>query len=98
MNELRIAFNRKGNVPRCLETVMAEMIQVGDLRTRTQFNENPQSSSWTAWTLGLLKRPILWSVGKVKDRIISQDSNELPYIVIEVVMARIVIYIVLKAI
>ncbi|PVD30303.1 hypothetical protein C0Q70_09567 [Pomacea canaliculata] len=57
-------FERKGKIPKCLDSVIAEMIKMGKLKRMTEFEK--QSSSWTAWGYDtFLKRPLLWGLSKV---------------------------------
>ncbi|XP_031625715.1 charged multivesicular body protein 7 [Contarinia nasturtii] len=72
--ELRMAFERKGKRPHCLNTVLDELLSECLAKSKTQFMETPLT--WTGWAVQkLVKAPLRWGFDKVKERVISNANN-----------------------
>lgn len=89
LDELRIAFQRKGKKPYCLNTVLDELLTDGTVKPKSQFMEAPLLS-WAGWAVNkLVKAPLRWGFDRVKERVISTQNNgncdeSTEYVVIEV--------------
>ncbi|KAK7108937.1 charged multivesicular body protein 7-like isoform X1 [Littorina saxatilis] len=54
-------FERQGKHPKCLETVLKEMLRTGKLQRMADFER--QSSSWMRWGVDtFLRRPVVWGL------------------------------------
>lgn len=75
LGQLRMAFQRKGKRPYCLETVLDELMLEGLAKTKSQFMEAPLLT-WSGWVVHkLVKAPLRWSFDKVKERVVSVTAN-----------------------
>lgn len=82
---LRTAFARDGQRPHCLQEVLQVLERTGHVKRKDLFMEEPDSS-WTKWTVNLMKKPLLWSLQQVKQKILPPSADEeVSYIVLEVV-------------
>lgn len=74
--ELKRVFKRKGTIPYCLQTVFEEMLREGQLVGMGDF-QRPVQDSWGGWAVDLLvKRPLGWGFGKVKEKIVGGGVDE----------------------
>ncbi|XP_039445612.1 charged multivesicular body protein 7 [Culex pipiens pallens] len=87
--ELKRVFKRKGTIPYCLQTVFADMLREGQLVGRGDF-QRPVQDSWGGWAVDLLvKRPLGWGFGKVKEKIVGGGVDEgAEFVCTEVVMGQ----------
>uniref|UniRef100_A0A1Q3F7D4 Putative m protein type n=1 Tax=Culex tarsalis TaxID=7177 RepID=A0A1Q3F7D4_CULTA len=74
--ELKRVFKRKGTIPYCLQTVFEDMLREGQLVGRGNF-QRPVQDSWGGWAVDLLvKRPLGWGFGKVKEKVVGNAVDE----------------------
>ncbi|XP_055626121.1 charged multivesicular body protein 7 [Toxorhynchites rutilus septentrionalis] len=74
--ELKRVFKRKGTVPYCLQAVLDDMLNEGHLMGKDEFRRVPQES-WTGWAVDvLMKRPLGWGFGKVKEKLVGNKVDE----------------------
>ncbi|XP_034939400.1 charged multivesicular body protein 7 [Chelonus insularis] len=70
ISELTFAFKRNGIIPRCLTTVIEQLIKSNQIITQDEFYHQLYNSnaSWTSWTVNIfIKKPFFWSLSKVKN-------------------------------
>ncbi|XP_058464384.1 charged multivesicular body protein 7 [Malaya genurostris] len=86
ISELKKVFKRKGTSPYCLQDVFDDMVREKQLQDREQFRMESQNS-WTNWAVdALIRKPIGWGFGMIKDKLIGtsyDESNE--FVCIEIV-------------
>lgn len=92
LSELRMALQRRGIRPYCLDTVLAEQIAERSIQPKQQYMEAPLLT-WPGWAVHkLVKAPLRWSFDMVKDRVIpasNSDSAECAeYVFIDVAKVR----------
>ncbi|EAT36162.1 AAEL011747-PA [Aedes aegypti] len=76
ISELKRVFRRKGTSPYCLKLVFEDMMKDGQLQAKNEFFRAPQES-WGGWAMDVLvKRPLGWGFGVVKDRIVGSELDE----------------------
>ncbi|KXJ82319.1 hypothetical protein RP20_CCG014339 [Aedes albopictus] len=76
ITELKRVFRRKGTSPYCLKVVFEDMMKDGRLQAKNEFDRIPQDS-WGGWAMDVLvKRPLGWGFGAVKDRIVGSAFDE----------------------
>lgn len=74
--ELKRVFRRKGTSPYCLPVVFEAMMKDGLLQAKNEFSKASQES-WGGWALDVLvKRPLGWGFGAVKDRLVGNVLDE----------------------
>lgn len=74
--DLNEVFKRKGCAPLCLTTVIEELLRNNEIIEETDFFKEP-CETWTAWSIDVLvKKPISWSFSKVKNYVVSQNTNK----------------------
>lgn len=75
--DLNQVFKRKGCTPVCLTTVIEELLRNNEIIQETDFFKDP-CETWTAWSVNVLvKKPISWSLSKVKNYVVGQNTNDL---------------------
>ncbi|XP_076748835.1 charged multivesicular body protein 7 [Xylocopa sonorina] len=84
--DLNSAFKRKGCTPLCLVTVVEELVRNNEIVPEAEFLKEP-CESWTAWSVDIfMKRPLIWSLTKVKSYIVDNEINrETKYVHLQVV-------------
>lgn len=87
LSELRIAFQRRGKRPFCLDVVLAELVAESAVRTKQHYMEAPLLS-WSGWAVHkLVKAPLRWSFDVVKERVIptsNVEAENIEYVFIDV--------------
>lgn len=89
LGELRLAFQRNGKKPYCLQSVLEELLAEGSAKSKLQFMEAPLLT-WSEWAVHkLVKAPLRWGFYKVKERVISITPNgncddNIEYVIVEV--------------
>lgn len=74
VDELKTWFVYKGRSPLCLLTVVENMFGEGIIKSRSDFEQMTcqSNSNWSTWAVNtLVKSPLSWSVGKIKESILS---------------------------
>ncbi|XP_016970027.1 charged multivesicular body protein 7 [Drosophila rhopaloa] len=73
LRDLQLQFMRGDQLPACLDTVISEMHQGKQIRSRTEFEHDP-ANSWSGWLVNsLVKRPLSWSWSKIKHSVVAED-------------------------
>ncbi|KAG7201038.1 hypothetical protein KM043_003389 [Ampulex compressa] len=74
--ELNEVFKRKGCAPLCLATVIEELVRNDEIVRETDFYQDPRKS-WSAWTIDvLIKKPVTWTLFRIRNYIIGQSIND----------------------
>ncbi|XP_050433869.1 charged multivesicular body protein 7 [Adelges cooleyi] len=74
INDLKTWFVYKGRSPVCLLNVLEDMFRENTIKSKSEFEQiqNQNNSTWSNWAVNtLVKNPLSWSVGLVKQSIIS---------------------------
>jgi len=62
--DLQERFKWNGHMtPKCLDVVLAEMDRAGQVVKVSEFCSEYNKESWFSWGVGMLKKPVTWSVG-----------------------------------
>ncbi|KAI8036626.1 charged multivesicular body protein 7 [Drosophila gunungcola] len=73
LRDLQLQFMRGDQLPACLDTVISEMQQRKQIRSRSEFEHDP-ANSWGGWLVNsLVKRPLSWSWSKIKHSVVAED-------------------------
>lgn len=73
LRDLQLLFMRGDQLPACLDTVISEMQQRKQIRSRSEFEYDP-ANSWGGWLVNsLVKRPLSWSWSKIKHSVVTED-------------------------
>lgn len=77
LNELNKDFMRNGRIPECLPTVLEELQRSKSIVRPPDFMKMCSSpDSWKGWMIDLaVKRPLFWTLGKMKDMVYSPSVN-----------------------
>lgn len=76
ITELKRVFKRKGTSPYCLATVFEDMMKEGQLVAKVEFLKMPQET-WSGWAVDVLvKRPLGWGFGKVKEKLVGNVQDD----------------------
>lgn len=87
LGELKQVFKRKGIYPRCLETVINQMILDGNLVEKEEFMKSQQS--FTSWVItNLFVRPWFWSAEKIRNNFITNNQDEQKSFIVKSVVNR----------
>ncbi|XP_050544556.1 charged multivesicular body protein 7 [Daktulosphaira vitifoliae] len=76
-SELKTWFVYQGRTPMCLLNVIEDMYRDGTIKSKTEFQQmqNQTQCSWSNWAVNtLVKNPLSWSVGKVKNSLVSSSK------------------------
>lgn len=80
IEDLQKAFAKDGRIPACLPDVIREMHNNRELQEIRDFVNIPPES-WTLWAADLMiKRPIIWSLNKLKNTVIRPTAVDLNYV------------------
>lgn len=74
INDLKTWFLFKGRSPLCLLTVVEDMFREGIIKSQSNFEQitSQNNSNWSTWAVNtLVKSPLSWSVGRIKESILS---------------------------
>ncbi|XP_014093068.3 charged multivesicular body protein 7 [Bactrocera oleae] len=86
-HDLQHTFARGDRIPSGLDTVFSEMLHAKKIRTRADFEYDPENT-WSGWAMNsFVKRPISWGWQTLKSRIGLQAENQaalLEYVHLEV--------------
>nr|XP_016924643.1 charged multivesicular body protein 7 [Drosophila suzukii] len=73
LRDLQLQFMRGDQLPACLDTVISDMQQTKQIRSRSEFEQDP-ANSWSGWLVNsLVKRPLSWSWSKIKQSVVGED-------------------------
>ncbi|KAH8361657.1 hypothetical protein KR084_012485 [Drosophila pseudotakahashii] len=73
LRDLQLQFMRGDQLPACLDTVISELQQRKQIRSRSDFEHDP-ANSWSGWLVNsLVKRPLSWSWSKIKHSVVAED-------------------------
>lgn len=76
ISDLNEAFRRKGCRPLCIVTVVEELHRNNEIMLETEFLQEP-CESWAAWSISIfVKKPIVWSLSKLKSYVVNTTPNE----------------------
>ncbi|CAD7005910.1 unnamed protein product [Ceratitis capitata] len=85
--DLQLTFARGDRIPYGLDTVLSEMLYTKKIRTRADFEYDPENT-WSGWAVNsFVKRPISWGWQTLKSKIgiqVERDSGLLEYVHLEV--------------
>lgn len=73
VDEMKTWFLFKGRSPLCLLTVVEDMFREGIIKSRSNFEQMTSQSNgnWSTWAVNtLVKNPLSWSVGRIKESIL----------------------------
>ena len=84
INLLKSRFRRKGVTPLGLNTVMKEMWNSGEIISTGEFLDSVYDT-WSAWSYGMAKRSLWWTVGKVWE---SSTATEGTFVLLASVKVR----------
>lgn len=92
LSELRMALQRQGKRPYCLDAVLAEQFAEGSIQPKQHYMEAPLLT-WSGWAVHkLVKAPLRWSYDVVKERVISTSNSSsaecAEYVFIDVAKVR----------
>ncbi|KAL4112908.1 hypothetical protein QTP88_016627 [Uroleucon formosanum] len=79
VNELKTWFLIKGRSPLCLLTVVEDMFREGTIKSQSNFEQmmSQNNSNWSTWAVNtLVKSPLSWSVGRIKESILTPPAIE----------------------
>lgn len=76
LDDLQTIFKKDGRIPACLSTVIEQMVLNNEVQSVEQFLQKP-IKSWSSWATNLIKKPVLWSLEKVKQSVTSPKSDEI---------------------
>jgi len=95
LRDLQLQFMRGDQLPACLDTVISDMQQTKQIRSRSEFEHDP-ANSWSGWLVNsLVKRPLSWSWSKIKHSVVGEDleaSSLLEWIHLDVLNVCISLY------
>ncbi|VVC42264.1 Hypothetical protein CINCED_3A010081 [Cinara cedri] len=77
VGELKTWFVFKGRSPVCLLVVVEDMFREGTIKSRSNFEQmtSENNSAWSTWAMNtLVKSPLSWSVGRIKESILSPTT------------------------
>uniref|UniRef100_A0A1B6DIR5 Charged multivesicular body protein 7 n=1 Tax=Clastoptera arizonana TaxID=38151 RepID=A0A1B6DIR5_9HEMI len=77
--ELQKSFDRKGRTPKCLSTVVENMMKNGELMLESEFLKMmpTHNESWASWTVKLVvKTPATWAFEKMKRSLFDTLAND----------------------
>lgn len=87
LGELKQVFKRKGFYPRCLQTVLNQMILDGILIAKEDFMESLQS--FASWAItAMFVRPLWWSAEKFRNKFMTNDQDDCKVFVVKSVVNR----------
>ncbi|XP_016955734.1 charged multivesicular body protein 7 [Drosophila biarmipes] len=73
LRDLQLQFMRGDQLPACLDTVITELQHTKQIRSRSEFEQDP-ANSWSGWLVNsLVKRPLSWSWTKLKHSVVGED-------------------------
>ncbi|XP_053953751.1 charged multivesicular body protein 7 [Anastrepha ludens] len=85
--DLQLVFAREDRIPYGLDTVLAEMLKAKQIRTRDDYEYDPENT-WGGWVMNsFVNRPIKWGWQTLKSKIGLQaqiDAGLLEYVHLEV--------------
>lgn len=84
---LKEVFKRDNTSPYCLQEVFDELLREKTIVPKSQFLEEKEAT-WSGWAVKkLVKQPLSWGFGKIKDKLwIAEDPESCEYIVQSVVV------------
>lgn len=84
--DLNETFKRRGCTPLCLSTVVEELLRNNEIIPEKEFLREP-CDTWTSWSIDVfLKRPLTWSLSKVKSYVVTTDiDGETTYVHVQIV-------------
>jgi len=87
--ELKQAFTIKTyRYPLSLERVLTEMNKQGIIHLQDQYLYQKTQSSWTSWSIGLVKTSVSWSWKKVMSALVEIESEVPRYVIPSVLKER----------
>ncbi|KAH8378972.1 hypothetical protein KR009_002336 [Drosophila setifemur] len=73
LRDLQLQLMRGDRLPACLDTVVLELQREKQIRSYSEFEQDP-ANSWRGWLVNsLVKRPLTWSWYKLKHSIVAED-------------------------
>lgn len=88
LSHLNDVFVRNGRPPSCLPEVINDMLNKGEIQLVDIFFRK-NASSWSGWAMDVLvKRPLSWSLNKVKQKIFTPTSTDQTLVHLEVIESK----------
>nr|XP_022909530.1 charged multivesicular body protein 7 [Onthophagus taurus] len=73
--ELTKIFTKNGRPPACLNVVVDDMVKSSEIKPIGDFLTKP-SETWGSWAADtFIKKPVVWSFKKLKDSVMTPDTN-----------------------
>jgi charged multivesicular body protein 7 len=81
ISDLKEVFRRNGTTPQCLQEVLDDLALEDDIQEKEAFLEVPEKS-WIGWGVNtLMKKPIKFGFGLIKERVMSNNKEERVFVV-----------------
>lgn len=88
LSQLNNIFVRNGRPPSCLNEVINDMINNGEIQVLDIFFRKT-TNTWSGWAMDILvKRPMIWSFNKVKDQIFTRVNTDHTFVHLDTIHSK----------
>lgn len=80
VSDIERSVRKDNRSPACLALVLEEMVRDKELISYSEFTDIPPQQNWSSWTVGLLAKPVQWTLQKIRDSVSAPTKSDHVYV------------------